>query len=85
MSNIHRRNLLGSALVLFLLIDLLGLTSFVFNQWFGVTFWQSWGLAALLALPLTMLVLPLVNSILDAVTVRDNVPMTGEKIPGAGQ
>ncbi|WP_242108668.1 hypothetical protein [Luteimonas aquatica] len=85
MSNIHRRNLLGSALVMFVVVDLLGLVSFVLNQWFAVEFWQSWGLAALLALPVTMLVLPLVGTILDAVTVRDNIPMTGEKIPGTGQ
>jgi len=80
-----RRSLLRTGLIAFVVLDLLGLASFVFNQWFAVQFWHAWGLAALLALPLTMLVLPLVEAVLDAASQGRSVPLTGENIPGAGQ
>ena len=80
-----RRRLLQSSLVLLVLADLLMLASFVFNQWFAVSFWQAWGLAALLAMPLTMLVLPLVDAVTGGPELAPNASFTGDKIPGAGQ
>ncbi|GAA3911726.1 hypothetical protein [Luteimonas lutimaris] len=77
--------LLRSSLVLLVLADLLLLASFVFNQWFDVTAGQAWGLAALLALPLTMLAMPLVDTVLASLESRANDDFSGDKIPGAGQ
>src|SRR5690606_35238825 len=64
MSAPTRRRLLQSALVLLTLIDLQLLASFVFNQWFDLSMANAMGLAALLAIPLTLLLLPLVDAIL---------------------
>lgn len=80
-----RRRLLQSSLVAFALLDLLLLTSFVFNQWFDVSFWESMGLAALLALPLTMLLLPVVDAVLADPDRGERMGFSGDKIPGAGQ
>jgi hypothetical protein len=80
-----RRRLLQSSLVLLVLADLLLLASFVFNQWFAVSFWQAWGLAALLAMPLTMLVLPLVDAMTGRPELAPDSGFSGDKIPGAGQ
>jgi len=85
MSARTRRQVLYSSLVLFVLIDLLVLASFVFNQWFNVSFWQALGLAGLLALPVTMLVLPLVDAVLTRPKADRDTPFSGDKIPGAGQ
>ncbi len=80
-----RPRLIHASLVLLLLVDLLALASFVFNQWFDVAFWPSWGLAALLALPVTMLVLPAVDALLAEPKPGIDIPFPGDKIPGAGQ
>jgi hypothetical protein len=80
-----RRHLLYFSLVLFVLVDLLVLASFVLNQWFDVSFWQAWGLAGLLALPVTMLVLPLVDAMLARPKIGRDTSFSGDKIPGAGQ
>lgn len=80
-----RRRLLQSGLVLLVLADLLLLASFVLNQWFAVSFWQAWGLAALLAMPLTMLVTPLVASLAATLETDPDPGFSGDKIPGAGQ
>jgi len=80
-----RRRLLQSSLVAFALIDLLLLASFVFNQWLEVSFWESVGLAALLAMPLTMLLLPLVDAVLAGPDAGAGTGFSGDKIPGAGQ
>jgi hypothetical protein len=85
MSTTARRQLLHSSLVLFIMVDLLILASFVFNQWFKVSFWQAWGLAGLLALPVTMLVLPLVDAVLAKPKSGAETTFSGDKIPGAGQ
>ncbi|MDN5782625.1 MAG: hypothetical protein L0H23_11505 [Luteimonas sp.] len=80
----HRR-LLQSSLVAFALLDALLLTSYVLNQWFEVSFWEAMGLAALLAMPLTMLLLPLVDTILADPDRGETVGFSGDKIPGTGQ
>lgn len=80
-----RRRLLQSSLVAFALIDLLLLASFVFNQWLEVSFGESVGLAALLAMPLTMLLLPLVDAVLAGPDVGAGIGFSGDKIPGTGQ
>lgn len=80
-----RHRLLQSSLVLLVLADLLLLASFVFNQWFAVSFWQAWGLAALLAMPLTMLVLPLVDAVAGNPELAPDAGFSGDKIPRAGQ
>lgn len=80
-----RRRLLQSSLVLLVLADLLLLASFVFNQWFAVSFWQAWGLAALLAMPLTMLVLPLVEAVTASPKSDAGFGFSGDKIPETGQ
>lgn len=80
-----RRQLIHSSLVLLVLVDLLVLASFVFNQWFDVSFWQAWGLAGLLSLPVTMLVLPLVDAVLAKPKSDDDAQFSGDKIPGVGQ
>jgi len=80
-----RRRLLQSALVLLTLIDLQLLASFVFNQWFDLSMANAMGLAALLAIPLTLLLLPLVDAILANLERDADVGFSGGKIPGAGQ
>ncbi len=80
-----RRRLLQSSLVAFALIDLLLLASFVFNQWLEVSFWESVGLAALLAMPLAMLLLPLVDAVLAGPDAAVDTGFSGDKIPGTGQ
>ena len=80
-----RRRLLQSALVLLTLIDLQLLASFVFNQWFDLSMANAMGLAALLAIPLTLLLLPLVDAILVNLERDADVGFSGGKIPGAGQ
>ena len=77
--------LLRSSLVLLVLADLLLLASFVFNQWFEVSAAQSWGLAALLAMPLTMLAMPLVDAVLASLDPGLDNGFSGDKIPRAGQ
>ena len=85
MSAFARHRLLHHGLVLLVLADLLLLASFVINQWFEVSLAQAWGLAALLALPLTMLAVPLVDAVLAAAQAEQNTGFSGDKIPGAGQ
>jgi hypothetical protein len=85
MSATARRHLIHSSLVLLVLVDLLVLASFVLNQWFEVSFWQAWGLAGLLSLPVTMLVLPLVDAVLAKPDAEAKSAFSGDKIPGAGQ
>ena len=80
-----RRRLLQSSLVVLALLDLQLLASFVLNQWFDLSMPNAMGLAALLAIPLTMLLLPLVNAILADPASDANVEFSGGKIPGAGQ
>lgn len=80
-----RRHLLLASLLALVLLDLLALTSFVFNQWFTVPVWQAWGLAALLALPATMLALPVIDKLLAGLESDENDRFSGDKIPGAGQ
>src|SRR5690606_19939474 len=77
--------LLRSSLVLLVLADLLLLASFVFNQWFEVSTMRAWGLAALLAMPLTMLAMPLVDAVLASLESGADDGFSGDKIPGAGQ
>jgi hypothetical protein len=43
------------------------------------------GLAALLAMPLTMLLLPLVDAVLAGPTKGAGAAFSGDKIPGTGQ
>ena len=45
----------------------------------------AWVLAFTVALPTAMLVLPAVGALLSHHTRREIIPLTGEKIPGAGQ
>lgn len=80
-----RRRLLQSTLVLLTLVDLQLLASFVFNQWFDLSMADAMGLAALLAIPLTLLLLPLVDAILANLERDADVGFSGGKIPGAGQ
>ncbi|WP_027081176.1 hypothetical protein [Luteimonas mephitis] len=80
-----RRRLLQSSLISLALIDALLLASFVLNQWFDASFWQALGLAALLATPLAMLLLPLVDTLLAGPDDGRNTAFSGDKIPGAGQ
>lgn len=80
-----RHQLIHSSLVLLVLVDLLVLASFVLNQWFDVSFWQAWGLAGLLSLPITMLFLPLVDAVLASPKSQDEAQFSGDKIPGVGQ
>jgi len=77
--------LLRASLVFLVLADLLLLASFVFNQWFGADPRQAWGLAALLAMPLSMLAMPLVGRILANLEPGSNPGFSGDKIPGSGQ
>jgi uncharacterized protein (DUF983 family) len=85
MRHTAHRQLIHAALVLLVLVDLLVLASFVFNQWFDVSFWQALGLAGLFALPVTMLVLPLVDAVLAKPKSALEDEFSGDKIPGAGQ
>ena len=80
-----RRRLLQSGLVLLALVDLQLLASFVLNQWFDLSMANAMGLAALLAIPLTLLLLPLVDAILANLERDADVGFSGGKIPGAGQ
>ncbi len=80
-----RHRLLRSSLVLLVLADLVLLTSFVLNQWFEVSTWQAWGLAALFAVPLAMLAMPLVNAVLASLDPDPSDAFSGDKIPGVGQ
>jgi len=73
------------SLLVLVLADLLLLASFVFNQWFEVPASQAWGLAALLAMPLTMLAMPLVDAVLASLESGADDGFSGDKIPGAGQ
>ena len=77
--------LLRSSLALLVFADLLLLASFVLDQWFEVTSGQAWGLAALLALPLTMLAMPLVDMVLAGLEPHAGDAFSGDKIPGVGQ
>lgn len=81
MSAPARHRLLHASLVLLLLLDLLSLASFAFNQWLDVPFRDAWGLAALLGLPLTMLALPAVDAVLAPAESEAGIPSTGRKIP----
>ena len=85
MSAHARRQLIHSSLVLLVIADLLVLASFVFNQWLEVSFWQAWGLAGLLSLPVTMLVLPLVDAVLATPDPEPTAAFSGDKIPRTGQ
>lgn len=80
-----RRHLLLASLLALVLLDLLALASFVFNQWFAVPVWQAWGLAASFALPVTMLALPVIDRLLASLESDENDRFSGDKIPGAGQ
>lgn len=80
-----RRRLQQSALALLTLVDLQLLASFVFNQWFDLSIANAMGLAALLAIPLTLLLLPLVDAVLANLDRDPDVGFSGGKIPGAGQ
>ena len=80
-----RRRLLQSGLVLLALVDLQLLASFVLNQWFDLSMSNAMGLGALLAIPLTLLLLPLVNAVLARPAEDVDVEFSGGKIPGAGQ
>lgn len=85
MSAPTRRRLLQSALIVLTLVDLQLLASFVLNQWFDLSMTNAMGLAALLAIPLTLLLLPLVEAILANLDRDADVGFSGGKIPGAGQ
>jgi hypothetical protein len=80
-----RRRLLQSGLVVLTLLVLQLLASFVFNQWFDLSMTNAMGLAALLAIPLTLLLMPLVGAILAGLDHDADVGFSGGKIPGAGQ
>lgn len=80
-----RRRLLQSGLVILALIDLQLLASFVLNQWFDFSMTNAMGLGALLAIPLTLLLLPLVDAVLARPAENADVGFSGGKIPGAGQ
>src|SRR3546814_418778 len=80
-----RRRLLQSSLVVLTLLDLQLLASFVFNQWFDLSLANAMGLAAVLAIPLTLLLLPLVDAILAGLDRDLDGGFSGGKIPGAGQ
>ncbi|MGH8031235.1 MAG: hypothetical protein ACREO8_02445 [Luteimonas sp.] len=85
MSATARHALLRTTLIVFALADVLVWVSFVFNQWFAVPLWQAWGLAGLLALPITMLVLPLVDAVLVRPRDQRVIQFAGDKIPRVGQ
>lgn len=80
-----RHRLLQASLVLLALVDLQLLVSFVLNQWFKLSFGEAMGLAALLALPLTMLLSPLVDAILAPAEPDAGTGFSGDKIPRTGQ
>ena len=80
-----RRRLLQSSLVVLTLLDLQLLASFVLNQWFDLSLANAMGLAALLAIPLTLLLLPLVDAVLTGLDREANAGFSGGKIPGVGQ
>ncbi|MFC3716371.1 hypothetical protein ACFONC_09410 [Luteimonas soli] len=80
-----RRRLLQSGLVVLTLLDLQLLASFVFNQWLDLSMTNAMGLAALLAIPLTLLLMPLVDAILAGLDHDADAGFSGGKIPGAGQ
>lgn len=85
MSTAAQRHLLRTALVAFALADVLVWVAFVLNQWFAASFWESWGIASVFALPVTMLLLPIIDSLLSPVETTVNVPKAGHEIPRAGQ
>lgn len=85
MSTSTQRSLLRTALIAFALADVLVWVAFVLNQWFAASFWESWGVAALFALPVTMLLLPIIDGLLRPADSTANVPAAGHEIPRAGQ
>lgn len=85
MSRATHRSLLRNALSALVALDLLGLAALVSNQWFAITPAQVWGVAAMLALPVFMLVRPLSDAVLAMADRFGGIPDPGEKIPGAGQ
>lgn len=85
MSRSTRRSLLRNALSALVAVDLLALVALVANQWLAIIPVQAWGIAALLALPVFLLVRPLSDAVLVMADRFGGIPDPGEKIPGAGQ
>ncbi|MDQ2703027.1 MAG: hypothetical protein M3Y70_09525 [Pseudomonadota bacterium] len=79
------RPLVRNALSALVALDLLGLATLVSNQWFAIDPVLAWGVAAVLALPVYVLVMPLSNAVVAMADRFGGVPDAGEKIPGAGQ
>jgi len=85
MSRSTHRSLLRNALSALVALDLLGLAALVSNQWLAIPPAQVWGVSAMLALPVFMLVRPLSDAVLGMADRFGGIPDPGEKIPGAGQ
>lgn len=85
MRSVLRHRLLRYSLILFTALDLLGLSAFLFHQWFGVETPQVWVLAGVLTLSATPVLVHLVDTVLAAAAAVETIPFMGEKIPGAGQ
>ena len=85
MSTTAQRSLLRTALIAFAFADLLVWAAFVLNQWLAVPFWEAWAIGGLLALPATLLAVPLVDALLRTDADRGQVRISGDAIPGTGQ
>ena len=76
MTTTTRHTLLRTGLIAFVLVDLLLLASFIFDEWFGASPGESFGLAMELALPAAMLVSPLVDISIDDLESGADIPAT---------
>lgn len=77
----NRRRLLHAALVAFLAVDLLGLSSFAYSVLFGVDSPQVWLVASVPVLAMAPLLVRAADAVLTMAEDHEIIPMPGEKIP----
>lgn len=81
MSAMPRRQWSHASLVSLLAVDLLALSSFVFDQWLAIGQGWSWLLGAALTLALLPALLRLTDRVFAAARRSRNIPLTGETFP----
>lgn len=81
MSTVSRRNLLRHSLVLMILVDLTAGFALLANQLLGLQAGWSWGIGALLALPIARWLHRWAEGVVSGRIQSVEVMFSGEKIP----